>query len=88
MFLPRSPAMYRPGLSFVRGEIGGRRGLWARSSNGRAAALQAGDKEFDPLRVHYYGMWRKLVAQQSLKLLILVQIQASQPPAFGEMVQG
>ena len=80
--------MGRPGLSFIRGEIGGRRGLWARSSIGRAPALQAGDKEFDPLRVHYDGMWRNLAAQQSLKLFILVQIQASQPLAFGEMVQG
>ena len=87
MFLTRSPAMGRPGLSFIRGEIGGRRGLWARSSIGRAPALQAVGKEFEPLRVHYFGMWRNLAAQQSLKLLVLVQIQASQPSVYGEMVK-
>ena len=79
--------MGRLGLCIIRGKIGGGRDIWARSSIGRAPALQVGGKEFDPLRVHYFGMWRNLAAQQSLKLFVLVQIQASQPSVYGEMVK-
>ena len=34
--------------------------LWACSSVGRAPALQAGCRKFDPCQVHHFGAWNRV----------------------------